>query len=94
MKLLGAPASRRLVGSRKPELAGETLALPGIVPHFMAPIRVQSWRSKLPRKTDSGDSRQGGGDGESRGKNDCLPEPKSKTHIDSAAHKKLLRSKP
>jgi spermidine synthase len=32
--LLGAPASRRPVGSRKPELAGETPALPGIVPRF------------------------------------------------------------
>ena len=29
MNLLGAPASRRPVGSRKPELAGETPALPG-----------------------------------------------------------------
>jgi 2-phosphosulfolactate phosphatase len=32
--LLGAPASRRPVGSRKPELAGETPALPGTVPRF------------------------------------------------------------
>jgi ATP-dependent helicase/nuclease subunit B len=32
MNLLGAPASRRPVGSRKPELAGETPALPGITP--------------------------------------------------------------
>ena len=30
MNLLGAPASRRPVGSRNPELAGETPALPGI----------------------------------------------------------------
>ena len=28
-KLLRAPASRRLVGSRKPKFAGETPALPG-----------------------------------------------------------------
>jgi spermidine synthase len=35
MNLLGAPASRRPVGSRKPELAGETPALPGTVPRFM-----------------------------------------------------------
>ena len=32
--LLGAPASRRPVGSLKPELAGETPALPGTVPRF------------------------------------------------------------
>jgi NAD dependent epimerase/dehydratase family enzyme len=32
MNLLGALASRRPVGNRKPELAGETPALPGIVP--------------------------------------------------------------
>ena len=31
---LGAPASRRPVGSRKPELAGETPALPGTAPRF------------------------------------------------------------
>ena len=31
MNLLGAPASRRPVGSRKPELAGETPAPPGTV---------------------------------------------------------------
>jgi len=80
------PASRE----PKPEFAGETPALPGIALRFMAPMRVQSWRSKLPRKTDSGDSRQGGGDGESRGKNDCPPEPKSKTHIVSAAHQKAF----
>ena len=34
MNPLGAPVSCRLVGSRKPELAGETPALPGIVPRF------------------------------------------------------------
>ena len=34
MNLLGAPASRRPVGRRKPELAGETPALPGSVPRF------------------------------------------------------------
>ena len=33
--LLGAPASRQPVGSRKPELAGETPALPGTVPRFV-----------------------------------------------------------
>jgi len=31
---LGAPASRRPVGSRKPEFAGETPALPGTAPRF------------------------------------------------------------
>src|SRR5664280_915060 len=34
MNLLGASASRRPVGSRKPELAGETPTLPGTVPRF------------------------------------------------------------
>ena len=34
MNLLGAPASRRPVGRRKPELAGETPALPGTAPRF------------------------------------------------------------
>ena len=34
INLLGAPAARRLVGSRKPELAGETPALPGNAPRF------------------------------------------------------------
>jgi hypothetical protein len=34
MNLLGAPVSRRPVGSRKPKLAGETPALPGIVLRF------------------------------------------------------------
>ena len=34
LNLLGAPASRRPVVSRKPEHASETLALPGIVPRF------------------------------------------------------------
>jgi hypothetical protein len=52
MNLLGAPASRRPVGSRKPELAGETpvvavlcpgkRALPETVPRFMAPMRAQT----------------------------------------------------
>ena len=32
--LLGAPAPRRPVGSRKPDFAGETPALPGTVPRF------------------------------------------------------------
>jgi len=40
MNLLGALASRRLVGSQKPKFAGETPALPGTAPRFMAPIRV------------------------------------------------------
>jgi tetratricopeptide (TPR) repeat protein len=35
MNLLGAPVSRRPVGSRKPELAGETPALPDIALRFM-----------------------------------------------------------
>ena len=39
LKLLGAPASRRPVGSRKPELAGETPALPGTVPRFRSSKR-------------------------------------------------------
>ncbi|MGA2854412.1 MAG: hypothetical protein ABSE90_09825, partial [Verrucomicrobiota bacterium] len=34
MKILGAPASRRPVGSRKPEPAGKTPALPGTVPRL------------------------------------------------------------
>jgi len=34
MNLLGAPTSRRPVGNCKPELAGETPALPGIAPRF------------------------------------------------------------
>ncbi len=34
INLLGAPASRRPVGSQKPELAGETPALPGTAPGF------------------------------------------------------------
>jgi ATP-dependent helicase/nuclease subunit B len=34
INLLGAPASRRSVGSQKPELAGETPALPGTAPGF------------------------------------------------------------
>jgi hypothetical protein len=41
-------------------------------------------------KTDSGDSRQGGGDGESRGKNDCPPESISKIHFIAAAHQKAI----
>jgi hypothetical protein len=41
-------------------------------------------------KSGSGDSRQGGGDEESRGKNDCPPEPKSKTHMAAAAHQKAI----
>jgi len=45
-------------------------------------------------KTGSGDSRQGGGDEESRGKNDCPPEPKSKNHISPPHIKRLLRGKP
>ena len=39
MNLLGAPASRRPVGSRKPEFAGETPALPGTVARFRGPMR-------------------------------------------------------
>jgi hypothetical protein len=34
LNFLGAPAFRRPVRSRKPELAGETPALPGTVPWF------------------------------------------------------------
>ncbi len=48
MNLLGAPTYRRPVGRRKPEPAGGTPALPGTAPRFIAPVRVQSWRSKLP----------------------------------------------
>jgi para-aminobenzoate synthetase component 1 len=42
MNYLGAPASRRPVGSRKPELAGETPALPGTASQFMARAGVGS----------------------------------------------------
>jgi hypothetical protein len=49
MNLLGAPASRRPVGNRKPELVGEMPALPGTVPWFKTPMRVHCWRSKLPQ---------------------------------------------
>ena len=48
--LLGAPASRRPVGSLKPELAGETPALPGTVPRFEgvrndpAETALDAWR--------------------------------------------------
>ena len=47
MNFLGTPASHRPVESRKPELAGGTPALPGIVFRFRATMRVQSWRSHL-----------------------------------------------
>jgi SAM-dependent MidA family methyltransferase len=47
MNLLGAPASRRPVGSRKPELAGETPALPGTVPQFRGSKREVSSRRNL-----------------------------------------------
>jgi hypothetical protein len=40
MNLLGAPASRRPVGSRNKELAGETPALPGTMPRFMVRASV------------------------------------------------------
>jgi hypothetical protein len=46
MNLLGALASRRPVGSRKPELAGETPALPGTVPRFKGSKR-ESVRGNL-----------------------------------------------
>src|ERR1700690_2913716 len=39
MNPLGAPASRRPVRSRKPELAGETPALPGTVSWFRVSMR-------------------------------------------------------
>ena len=48
--LLGAPASRRPVGSLKPELAGETPTLPGTVPRFEgvrndpAETALDAWR--------------------------------------------------
>jgi hypothetical protein len=48
MNLLGAPASRRQVPVFGSRLAGETPALPGTVPRFMVPMRVQGWRLKLP----------------------------------------------
>jgi hypothetical protein len=40
LNLLGAPASRRPVVSRKPEHAGETPALPGVVPRFTGSKRA------------------------------------------------------
>jgi para-aminobenzoate synthetase component 1 len=46
MNLLGAPASRRPVWSRKPELAGETPALPGTAPRFTVRAGVISNFSK------------------------------------------------
>ena len=46
MDQLGAPASRRPVGSRKPELVGETPALPGTAPRFMGRADVVSNFSK------------------------------------------------
>ncbi len=42
MNHLGAPASRRPVGSRKPELAGEMPALPGTAPRFMVRVGIVS----------------------------------------------------
>ncbi len=47
MNLLGAPASRRLVGNRKPELAGETPALPGTARRFRGSMREISFRGIL-----------------------------------------------
>ena len=47
LTLLGAPAGRRPVGSRKPELAGGTPALPGIVPRFRVSTRDFSFRGNL-----------------------------------------------
>ena len=46
MNLLGAPASRRPVGRLKPELAGETPALPGTAPRFMGRAGVISNHSR------------------------------------------------
>ena len=47
MTLLGAPASRRPVGTRKQELAGETPALPGMAPRFKGSMRDYSFRGIL-----------------------------------------------
>jgi SAM-dependent MidA family methyltransferase len=47
MNLLGAPASRRPVGSRKSELAGETPALPGTVPGGFDPSAILHLPSSL-----------------------------------------------
>ena len=43
MNLLGAPASRRPVESRKLKLAGETPALPGTAPRFSGSMREFVW---------------------------------------------------
>jgi hypothetical protein len=60
MNLLGAPASRRPVGSRKPELAGETPALPGIVPRFRGSKREILFRRNLtPALSPVGDGGEG-----------------------------------
>ena len=48
MNLLGAPASRRPVGSRKPEFAGETQALPGTVPQIRGSKLEVSSRRNFP----------------------------------------------
>jgi 2-phosphosulfolactate phosphatase len=53
MNLLGAPASRRPVGSRKPELVGETPALPGTVPRFKGSTR-ESVRGESVRRPGEG----------------------------------------
>jgi hypothetical protein len=65
MILLGAPASRRPVGSRKPELAGGTPvvavlcpgkpALPGTVPKFRGSRREKIFRGIFSPGEDGGD---------------------------------------
>jgi hypothetical protein len=66
MNLLGAPASRRPVGSRKPELAGETPALPGTVPRFKGSKR-ESVRGNL------SSPKGGGGRGDYSSSNPLAP---------------------
>ena len=50
MHLLGALASRRPVGSRKLELAGETPALPRIAPRFKSGLARKSSFRALARR--------------------------------------------
>src|ERR1017187_1429305 len=48
MNRLGAPASRRPVGNRKPELAGETPALPETAPRVMGSKRENAFGETSP----------------------------------------------
>ena len=57
MNLLGAPASRRPVGSQKPELAGETPALPGIESRVEGITPAGVFYVNLRGQYESGDTR-------------------------------------